>query len=188
MRLSHYGRNFLHRRVMLNYSISHYVRNCLHRNVGFILSMKLSNYGRNFLHRHAMLNYTNSHYVRNCLHRNVGFILSMKRSNYGRNFLHRPVVLNLFIYYLTTLFITNINQLHEIGKDLKWRTTYLESTSLPVKRLYEARGCRSRAYSWASLPCLWLAWLDLLSFFFLFLFFFFSPSLLLFFSTVSSPK
>ena len=35
MRLSHYRRNFLHRRVMLNYTNSHYVRNCLHRNVGF---------------------------------------------------------------------------------------------------------------------------------------------------------
>ena len=44
------------------------------------------------------------------------------------------------------MFITNINQLHEIGKDLKWRTTYLESASLPVTRLYEARGRRSRAH------------------------------------------
>ena len=61
------------------------------------------------------------------------------------------VVLKL---WATTIFITNINHLHKIGKDLKWRTTYLESASLPVKRFYEARGRRSRAYSWTSLPCL----------------------------------
>ena len=79
----------------------------------------------------------------------------MKLSNYERNFLHRRVVLNLFIYLLINYHVHyQHNQLHEIGKDLKWRTTYLESASLPVKHLYEARGRRSRAYSWASLPCL----------------------------------
>ena len=79
----------------------------------------------------------------------------MKLSNYGRNFLHRRVVLNLFIYYLTTMFITKINQLHEIGKDLKWRTTYLyprHSPSSVSTRLVDVAsvptgGRRSRALS-----------------------------------------
>ena len=131
------------------------MRNCLHRIVALIISMRLNNYERNFLHRRVMLNYTNSHYVTELSASQRRVYISMKLSNYERNFLHRCVVLNLFIYLLLNYHVHyQHNQLHEIGKDLQWRTTYLESASLPVKRLYEARGRRSHAYSWASLPCL----------------------------------
>ena len=150
------------------------MRNCLHRNVALILSMKLSNYGRNFLHRHVVLIFlycerlwtefiasshnAKPHYFLRNIH---GFLklhlLSVKSTTLTRFEISKTLFSNiffLFFFYLTTIFVTNINHLHKIGKDLKWRTTYLESASLPIKRLYEARERRSRAYSWTSLPCL----------------------------------
>ena len=121
------------------------MRNCLHRNVALILSMKLSNYGRNFLHRRVVLIFLY------CERLWTEFIASSH--NAKPHYILRNIQ-GFFFFFLTTMFITNINHLHKIGKDLKWRTTYFESASLPVKRLYEARGRRSRAYSWTSLPCL----------------------------------
>ena len=88
---------------------------------------------------------------------------SVKSTNLTRFEISKTLFSNIFFFfYLTTIFVTNINHLHKIGKDLKWRTTYLESASLPVKRLYEARGRHSRAYSWTSLPCLGFGLLPLL--------------------------
>ena len=93
-------------------------------------------------------------------------IASVKSTNLTRFEISKTLFSNIFFFffffYLTTIFVTNINHLHKIGKDLKWRTTYLESASLPVKRLYEACGRRSRAYSWTSLPCLGFGLLPLL--------------------------
>ena len=172
--------------------------------------MKLSNYRRNFLHRRVVLTFlycerlwtefiasshnAKSRYILRNIH---GFLklhlLSVKSTNLTRLEISKTLFSNIFFLdYLTTIFITNINHLHEIGKDLKWRTTYLESVSLPVKRLYEARGRRFRAYSWTSLPCLFgLTFLfSFLLLLFLFLFFFSSSSssssLILSFS--SSPR
>ena len=112
-------------------------------------------YRRNFLHRRVMLNYINSHYVRNCLHRNVGFNTFNETEQLRTEFPASSRSANLFIYYLTTMFITKINQLHEIGKDLKWRTTYLyprHSPSSVSTRLVDVAsvptgGRRSRALS-----------------------------------------
>ena len=134
--------------------------------------MKLSNYGRNFLHRRVELIFlycerlwtefiasshnAKPHYILRNIHGFFFFklhLLSVKSTNLTRFEISKTLFSNIF-FFLTTIFITNINHLHKIGKDLKWRTTYLESASLPVKRLYEARGRRSRAYSWTSLPCL----------------------------------
>ena len=59
-------------------------------------------------------------------------LLSVKIINLTRFETSKTLFSNIFFLdYLTTIFITNINQLHEIGKDLKWRTTYLEAASLP---------------------------------------------------------
>ena len=140
---------------MPNIQIINYVRNCLHRNVALTISMRLSHYRRNFLHRRVMLNYINSHYVRNCLHRNVGFNTFNETEQLRTEFPASSRSANLFIYYLTTMFITKINQLHEIGKDLKWRTTYLyprHSPSSVSTRLVDVAsvptgGRRSRALS-----------------------------------------
>ena len=93
--------------------------------------MRLSHYRRNFLHRRVMLNYINSHYVQNCLHRNVGFNTFNETEQLRTEFPTSSRSANLIIYYLTTMFITKINQLHEIGKDLKWRTTYLNPRHSP---------------------------------------------------------
>ena len=145
------------------------MRNCLHRNVALILSMKLSNYGRNFLHRRVVLIFlycerlwtefivsshnAKSHYIlRNTwvlkLH-----LLSVKSTNLTPFETSNTLFSNiLFLDYLTTIFTTNINQLHKIGKNLNWRTTYLEDASLPVKLLYEACGRRSRALHLHNIP------------------------------------
>ena len=95
------------------------------------------------------------HYILRNIH---GFLklhlLSVKSTNLTRFEISKTLFSNIFFFFfLTTIFVTDINHLYKIGKDLKWRTTYLESASLLVKRLYEARGRRSRAYSWTSLPC-----------------------------------
>ena len=108
--------------------------------------MRLSHYRRNFLHRRVMLNYINSHYVRNCLHRNVGFNTFNETEQLRTEFPASSRSANLFIYYLTTMFITKINQLHEIGKDLKWRTTYLNPRHSP------SSVC-TRLVDVASVPC-----------------------------------
>ena len=93
--------------------------------------MRLRHYRRNFLHRRVMLNYTNSLYVRNCLHRNVGFNTfyeteqlrtEFPASSRSAKFIY--LLLNYHVHY-------QINQLHEIGKDLKWRTTYLNPRHSP---------------------------------------------------------
>ena len=138
--------------------------------------MKLSNYGRNFLHRHVVLIFlycerlwtefiasshnAKPHYILRNIHgfffKNCIYLVSkasVKSTNLTCFEISKTLFSNIF-FFLTTIFITNINHLHKIGKDLKWGTTYLESASLPVKRLYVARGRRSRAYSWTSLPCL----------------------------------
>ena len=135
--------------------------------------MKLSNYGRNFLHRRVVLIFlycerlwakfiasshnAKPHYILRNIHRFLKLhLLSIKSTNLTRFEISKTLFSNIFFFffYLTTIFVTNINHLHKIGKELKWRTTYLEFASLPVKRLYEACGRRSRAYSWTSLPCL----------------------------------
>ena len=80
-------------------------------------------------------------------------LLSVKSTNLTRFETSKTLFSNIFFLdYLTTIFITNINQLHEIGKDLEWRTTYLEAASLPVKLLYEVRGRRSRACHLHNIP------------------------------------
>ena len=105
------------------------------------------------------LNYFN-HHERFKTNANVKLTKSSQPLRYGIYFIVRRALkliteqLQYGIYcieivvlkiWATTIFITNINQLHEIGKDLEWRTTYLEAASLPVKLLYEVRGRRSRA-------------------------------------------
>ena len=60
-------------------------------------------------------------------------LLSVKSTNLTHFETSKALFSNIFFLdYLTTIFITNINKLYEIGKDLKWRTTYLEAASLPV--------------------------------------------------------
>ena len=69
----------------------------------------------------------------------------MKLSNYGRNFLHRRVVANLFIYYLTTMFITKITNYMKLERILSGKPlTCIRVTP----RQASPRG------SWTSLPCL----------------------------------
>ena len=133
--------------------IINYVRNCLHRNVALTISMRLSHYRWNFLHRHVMVNYTNSHYVRNCLHRNVGFNTFNETEQLRTEFPASSHSAN-FIYLLLNYHVHYQNK-PEIGKDLKWRTTYLyprHSPSSVSTRLVNVAsvptgGRRSRALS-----------------------------------------
>ena len=141
MKLSNYGRNFLHRRVVLIFLY------CERLWTEFIAS------SHNAKHHYILRNIHGFFFLKNCIY--LVSKASVKSTNLTRFEISKTLFSNIFFFFfLTTIFITNINHLHKIGKDLKWRTTYLESTSLPVKRLYEARGRRSRAYSWTSLPCL----------------------------------